>query len=218
MKNYLDRYLAGEAPLHPERLELPTDEELDAAEAEFDRLMADRESQTVDGEKPRGRVIRLWPWAVAASLLLLIGVGAMLLTDNLKPQEQIVAKVESPTVKDHQDNSRDSVQKGESVPVIPLESADSIKKLKDKYRMPRTPRHYMAKAKPAEVTSEPDPIDATELAERAFAEERRRLEMELMAQMNGSLQADFKGLTDEIRRRGERMTQQVEIALNNDEY
>ena len=29
MKNYLDRYLAGEAPLHPERLELPTEEELD---------------------------------------------------------------------------------------------------------------------------------------------------------------------------------------------
>ena len=125
MKNYLDRYLAGEAPLHPERLELPTDEELDAAEAEFDRLMAERESQTIAEEKPRGRVVRLWPWAAAASLLLLIGVGAMLLKDGQNPQQEIVAKSE---VK----QSRDSVQKQEPVPVAPLETADSIKKLKEK--------------------------------------------------------------------------------------
>ena len=78
MKNYLDRYLAGEVPLHPERLELPTDEELDAAEAAFDQFMADRESQTVAEDKPRGRVVRLWPWAAAASLFLIIGIGAVI--------------------------------------------------------------------------------------------------------------------------------------------
>ena len=111
MKNYLDRYLAGEAPLHPESLDLPTDEELDAAEAEFDRIIAERESQAVIENKPSARIVRLWPWAAAASVLLLIGVGAMLLTDDLKPQEEIVAKVESSSVKNHQDNSRDSVQK-----------------------------------------------------------------------------------------------------------
>jgi hypothetical protein len=218
MNNYLDRYLAGEAPQHPERLELPTDEELDAAEAEFDRLMAERESQTIAEEKPRGRVVRLWPWAAAAaSVLLLIGVGAMLLTDGQKPQERIVAKVESPSVKDQQDNSRDSVLKQESVPVIPLETADSIKKLKEKYRMPRPPKHYMAKAETEEIVPEPEAIDEIELAERAFAEERRRMEMEMMAQMSGSLQADFKAMTDEIRNRGERMTQHVEIAMSEDE-
>lgn len=212
MKDYLDRYLAGEAPQHPERLEVPNDDELDAAEAEFDRLMADRELQTVDEEKPRGRVVRLWPWTVAASLLLLIGVGATLLTDNLKPQETIVAQSQG-------DQRRDSVQKKELVPapVIPLESADSIKKLKDKYRMLRTPRHYMAKAEPVEVAPEPDPIDATALAERAFAEEKRRLEMELMEQMNGSMQADFMEIANEIRQRGERMTQRVEIAMSTEE-
>ena len=218
MNNYLDRYLAGEAPLHPERLELPTDEELDAAEAEFDRLMAERESQTIAEEKPRGRVVRLWPWAAAAaSVLLLIGIGAMLLTDGQKPQDGIVAKVESPSVKDQQDNSRDSVLKQEPVPVIPLETADSIKKLKEKYRMPRPPKHYMAKAETEEIVPEPEAIDEIELAERAFAEERRRMEMEMMAQMSSSLQADFKAMTDEIRSRGERMTQHVEIAMSEDE-
>ena len=210
MKNYLDRYLAGEAPLHPERLELPTDEELDAAEAEFDRLMAERESQTIAEEKPRGRVVRLWPWAAAASLLLLIGVGAMLLKDGQNPQQEIVAKSE---VK----QSRDSVQKQEPVPVAPLETADSIKKLKEKYRMPRPPKHYMAKAEKEEIVPEPEAIDEIELAERAIAEEKRQMEMEMMAQMSGSLQADFKALTDEIRSRGERMSQHVEIAMSNEE-
>jgi hypothetical protein len=209
MKNYLDRYLAGEAPLHPERLELPTDEELDAAEAEFDRLMAERESQTIAEEKPRGRVVRLWPWAAAASLLLLIGVGAMLLKDGQPPQQEIVAKSE---VK----QSRDSVQKQEAIPVAPLETADSIKKLKEKYRMPRPPKHYMAKAEKEEIVPEPEAIDEIELAERAIAEEKRQMEMEMMAQMSGSLQADFKALTDEIRSRGERMSQHVEIAMSEE--
>jgi len=217
MNNYLDRYLAGKAPLHPERLELPTDEELDAAEAEFDRLMAERESQTIAEEKPRGRVVRLWPWAAAASVLLLIGVGAMLLTDGQAPQEEIVAKVESPSVKDHQDHSRDSVLKQEPVPVIPLETADSIKKLKEKYRMPRPPKHYMAKVEQEETTPAPELIDEQELAERAFVEERQRMEMEMRRQMSGSLQADFKAMTDEIRSRGERMSQHVEIAMSNEE-
>ena len=217
MNNYLDRYLAGEAPLHPERLELPTDEELDAAEAEFDQLMAERESQTIAEDKTRSRVVRLWPWAAAASVLLLIGVGAMLLTDGQKPQEGIVAKVESPSVNDQQDNSRDSVLKQEPVPVIPMESADSIKKLKEKYRMPRPPKHYMAKVEKEEIVPEPEAIDEIELAERAIAEEKRQMEMEMMAQMSGSLQADFKALTDEIRSRGERMTQHVEIAMSNEE-
>ena len=209
MNNYLDRYLAGEAPLHPERLELPTDEELDAAEAEFDQLMAERESQTIAEEKPRGRVVRLWPWAAAASLLLLIGVGAMLLKDGQNPQQEIVAKSE---VK----QSRDSVQKQEPIPVAPLETADSIKKLKEKYRMPRPPKHYMAKAEKEEIVPEPEAIDEIELAERAIAEEKRQMEMEMMAQMSGSLQADFKALTDEIRSRGERMSQHVEIAMSEE--
>ena len=209
MKNYLDRYLAGEAPLHPERLELPTDEELDAAEAEFDRLMAERESQTIAEEKPRGRVVRLWPWAAAASLLLLIGVGAMLLKDGQNPQQEIVAKSEMK-------QSRDSIQKQEPIPVAPLETADSIKKLKEKYRMPRPPKHYMAKAETEEIVLEPEAIDEIELAERAIAEEKRQMEMEMMAQMSGSLQADFKALTDEIRSRGERMSQHVEIAMSEE--
>ena len=224
MKNYLDRYLAGEAPLHPESLDLPTDEELDAAEAEFDRIMAERESQAVIEDKPRARIVRLWPWAAAASVLLLIGVGAMLLTNDLKPQEEIVAKIQ-------ENQLRDSVQKQEPIPVIPLETADTVKKIKEKYRMPQPPKHYMAKAETGVGSQETgvrrqetgvrsqetEVIDEQEFAEIAFAEEKRRLEMEMMAQMSGSLEADFKAMTDEIRSRGERMTQHVEMAMSNKE-
>ena len=213
MKNYLDRYLAGEAPQHPERLELPTDEELDAAEAAFDQLMAERESQTVMEDKTRGRVIRLWPWAAAAAcVLLLIGV----LSPPYGPRGDFITKQDvcSPLGSEGRSligkNSRDSVQKKETVPVVPLETVDSIKKLKEKYWMPRPPKHYMAKAE----ASEPEPIDETKLAEMTVAEEIRRMEIEMKIQTSGSLQADFKAMTDEIRSRGERMTQQVEIAMS----
>ena len=40
----------------------------------------------------------------------------------------------------------------------------------------------------------------------------------MMAAMNGSLQADFQEMTKEIRQRGERMNQKVEMAINDNEY
>ena len=75
----------------------------------------------------------------------------------------------------------------------------------------------MAKAETVESTPAPDVIDEVELAERAFAEEKKRIEMELMAQTSGSMQADFKAMTDEIRSRGERMAQYVEMAMSTEE-
>ena len=216
MNKHLDRYLAGEAPLHPEHLTVPTDEELDAAEAEFDRIIAERESQNVAEEKPRTRVVRLWPWAAAASVLILLGIGVTMMTDRAKPQQELVAEVETPSVTNHNDNQLDSVQEAKPALVVPTEKADTVKMIKEKYRMPRPPRHYMAKAETTETAPEPEVIDEQELAERAYAEERIRMEMEMMAQMSGSLEADFKTMIGEIRSRGERMTQHVEIAMSNE--
>ena len=42
--------------------------------------------------------------------------------------------------------------------------------------------------------------------------------MEMMAAMNGSLQDDYLKMTREIRERGNNMTRQVEMAINNDSY
>lgn len=166
------------------------------------------EQQSVSQPKSR----RVWLYsaigAVAASITLLLYVGIvpstlhngepnlMAQTDTIKTTLQIETK---------------------KVEEQPLEMADTVKKVKEKLRMPRPPRHYMAKTETEASLPEPELIDVTELAERAFAEERRRMEMEMTAQTSGSLQADFKGLADEIRSRGERMSQQVVMALNEDE-
>ena len=162
-----------------------------------DRLMQRIEIQ--DKQPQRQRVWLYSLIGIAASIILLISVGIVLHA----PQSE----------------DPDLMARTDTVKATPRTevSKDSVKVMKDKYRTPRTPRHYMAKAKSAEVTPEPDPIDATTLAERAFAEERRRMEMEMMAQMSGSIQSDFKALTDEIRSQGERMTQHVEMAMSNEE-
>ena len=63
-QSLLERYLNGELPLQTELTELPTDEELDAAEAEFDRIIAKR--------KPLARrILRWWPMAATAAVVAL---------------------------------------------------------------------------------------------------------------------------------------------------
>lgn len=71
----LEHYLAGQAPLHAERLNLPSDEELDAAEVEFDKIIAER--------KPSARRIPLWPWAAAAVAAVVVTV--ILLWPDARP-------------------------------------------------------------------------------------------------------------------------------------
>ena len=167
-------------------------------------------------EKETKRPIRRWLYpisAIAASLILLFSLGVVL---NNRHSENPDLVAQGDTLKTFPRTETKEVEKTIEKEKN-TEAADTVKILKEQIRMPRTPRHYMAKAEPVEVTPEPDPIDATELAERAFAEEKRRMEMELMAQMNGSLQADFMEIANEIRQRGERMTQRVEIAMSTEE-
>ena len=157
---------------------------------------------------------RLWLYtassiAAAACIALLFYVGGL---RNTKHDEKPQLAAQTDTAK--------TVPQTETKKGIPLEKgemADTVKRVKGILRMPRPPKRYMAKAETMEITPEPDAIDVTEFVERAFAEEKRRMEMEMMTQTSGSLQADFKGLTDEIRSRGERMTRHVEMAMNEDE-
>ena len=162
---------------------------------------------------------RLWLYAVssiaaAACFVLLFYVGS---SRNIQHGDSPVLVAQTDTTKtvpqtETQKVEEQPLQKGKD-----SEVADSVKIIKERYRMPRPPKRYMAKAEEEPITQEPDVIDEAELAEKAFAEERSLLEMEMMARMRGSLQADFKGLTDEIRSRGERMNQQVVMALYDDE-
>ena len=109
----------------------------------------------------------------------------------------------------------DTVQ---AVPQTNVEMADSVKVVKEILHMARPPKHYMAKReKQAEPVVEPEVIDATDLAEKALAEEEQRMTMQMMQQMSGSLQDDYVKMTREIRERGNSMTQQVTIAMSNEE-
>lgn len=173
-----------------------------------DRLMARIGQQD---ERPKRRPY--WAYigtavAVAASIALLIVTHFD--KDNTGQQPSLIAQT---------DTTHTTNKKAEEKPLQKeknTEVNDTVKVMKERYRTPRPPKHYLAKAETTESMPEPEFMDSTELAERAIAEEMRLKRM--MVQMQGNLQTDFKGLTDEIRSRGERMSQQVEMALNEEEW
>lgn len=180
--------------------------ELAMGEAEYDNIMANRQKKAT--------VITLHRrWiAAAASLLLIIGIGATLwwtANDNVTTVEALVAQVDS--VKVSQQPIIEEMKKEPVEMKKKAETVDSAKIIKEQYRMPRSPKHYMAKAE----MPEPEYIDKEEQEESAEEEEMRRVELEMKAQMQGSLQADFMEMTNEIRQRGERVSQRVEMALND---
>lgn len=169
-------------------------------------MQALTETDTVSSEQPKCRRMWLYPAiGIAAAIALLFSLSiALNHQDGEEPS--LVAQTDSTRVTPQTPNTQHLMN-------------DTLKKVKEMIQMTKTPRHYMAKRdKQTKPIAEPEVIDATDLAEQAIAEEERRLEMEMMARMNGSLQADYQEMTREIRQRGERMTRQVEIAVNDDKY
>jgi hypothetical protein len=76
----------------------------------------------------------------------------------------------------------------------------------------------MAKQSTREEALEPILADADLSTENAFTESEQQVPMEMIPPMNGSLQDDYLKMTREIRERGNRMNQQVEMAINDDAY
>jgi hypothetical protein len=177
------------------------------------RVMKRIEEQTSVLQSKRHRVWFYPTIAVAASVLLLISLG-IVFSNQSDEGNNLVAQTDTTIVNPQtgakEVETRPQEKKGSK------EMADTVKRVKEILHMSKPSKHYMAKAETAESTPEPELMDTSELAERAFAEEMRLMRM--MVQMQGNLQADFKGLTDEIRSRGERMSQHVEMALNEDEW
>ena len=62
----LEQYLAGKASLHTDHLNLPSEEELDAAEAAFDKMVAEH--------KQPARRIALWTWPISIAAAVAIAV------------------------------------------------------------------------------------------------------------------------------------------------
>ena len=155
-------------------------------------------------QQPKRRRLWLYPaiGAAAAIAILLFYIG-------IKPNGQLP---DTPSLV----VLTDTVQ---AVPQTNVETEDSVKVVKEILQTARPPKRYMAKReKQAEPVVEPEAIDAADLAVQAIAEEEQRMAMQIMQQMNGSLQDDYQQMTREIRERGNRMTQQAEMAINDDLY
>ena len=155
-------------------------------------------------QQPKRRRLWLYPaiGAAAAIAILLFYIG-------VKPNGQLP---DTPSLV----VQTDTVQ---AVPQTNVETEDSVKVVKEILQTARPPKRYMAKReKQAEPVVEPEAIDAADLAVQAIAEEEQRMAMQIMQQMNVSLQDDYQQMTREIRERGNRMTQQAEMAINDDLY
>ena len=154
--------------------------------------------------QPKRHHVWLYPAIGAAAAITL------LLYISIKPIDQ---QPETPSL----------IVQTDTVQAVPhtstnVETADSVKVVKEILHMARPPKHYMAKReKQTEPVVEPEVIDATDLAEQAIAEEEQRMTMQMMQQMSTSLQDDYLKMTREIRERGNSMTQQVTIAMSNEE-
>ena len=87
----LEQYLSGNLPLHPERLVLPSEEELDAAEKEFDRFVAK--------QKQPARLIAFWPFvaavaAVLVAVFLLRSTKSAVIPEEEMEQNETIVQVE----------------------------------------------------------------------------------------------------------------------------
>ena len=153
-------------------------------------------------QQPKRRHLWLYPaFGAAAAIAVLLYIG-------VKPIDQ---QPETPSLIVQTDTIN-------AVPQTSTETIDSMKVVKEILHMARPPKHYMAKReKQAEPVVEPEVIDAADLAVQAIAEEEQRMAMQIMQQMNVSLQDDYLKMTREIRERGNSMTQQVTIAMSNEE-
>ncbi len=178
-----------------------------------DRIMASLPDLPTEQPKPARRIKLYFVSAIAAAasvlLLLYLGIGS----DNQGDEGNILAAQTDTTIVSPQTGTRQQ-EKRET-----KDMADTLKRVKEILHMSKPPKHYMAKQElREESTSEPGLMDDGDIAERTIAEEERRIEMEMMSQMDVNIQADFQVMTKEIRQRGERMNRRVEMAINDDEY
>ena len=176
-------------------------------------MQALTETDTVSTEQPKRRRMWLYPAiGIAAAIALLFSLSiALNHQDGEEPS--LVAQTDSTRVTPQTPNTQ------HPTPNTQHHMTDTVKRVKEMLQMAKPPRHYMARQETkAESHAEPEVIDAADLAEQVIAEEERRFAMEMKSRMNANLQADYQEMTREIRQRGERMTRQVEIAVNDDKY
>ena len=129
----LEQYLDGKHPLQPERTALPAEAELEAAEAEYDRIVSERtKAKTNQGDRPRhDRQYWAWGLSIAAAVLiafLLWPEGDSLEQTKVETQREAVIvqaevpKAEVPQEETARHETKDEVDalRASSMPAKPL--------------------------------------------------------------------------------------------------
>ena len=179
-------------------------------------VTAPTQSIEVEGSTQEKKHFSTWKWVSAAAVLALL-VGSFLFFhrgDNT-PKPPLIAQTDTlptqrPQTKEHEESQE------------PKEKEDTTNVSREIERaIYKTPKVYLAKAAPSSSTptkelTEEEKSDPELLALEADIE---RIMAEHEARMNAMRTAeDPYEMRNEIRRRGERLTQSIEMAISNDNY
>ena len=176
----LEQYLAGNAPLHPERLALPSEEELDAAEKEFDRFVAK--------QKQPARLIAFWSFVAAVAAVLVVAFLLRPTKSPVIPKEEMAQIVTNEQVEQTEQTKQEDVTEPVKIAVHTSHKPHKLHKI-DKPQ-PSQPLEEVAEVAPIpeETPQEEEaeavliPADKQALADMFLAEEALQVAYELRAQ------------------------------------
>lgn len=162
----LEQYLAGRQPLQPERTALPTDAELEAAEAEYDRIVSERtKAKANQGNRARhDRQYWAWGLSVAAAVILAFllwpEVNSHLPTSSQGEgsghlQERAEAKTQQPTVEMTEGHAMMVIAEQQPTPASTPPTTVAT-------RPPQAPKHIAQAVIPA------TPVEAEEVVEECM--------------------------------------------------
>lgn len=156
-EKFLEQYLAGKAPLHADRLNLPSEEELDAAEAEFDEMVAAR--------KQPAHHIPLWPWAVAAVAASIMFLLVFNIRKDTTEEKPVVAEVIEP----------EAIKQSKPQPIVEEKKEEEV--LAEVHPMP----HPVSKPRPVHKAVEQEDVPASTSPADSFDYYLAHLEAEMEA-------------------------------------
>ena len=175
----LEQYLAGNSPLHPERLALPSEEELDAAEKEFDRFVAK--------QKQPARLIAFWPFAAAVAAVLVVAFLLRPTKSSVIPEEKVEQEVTIVQTEQTEQPKQEEVIEPVKIAAHTPHKHQKTPKIDEIYEVETHEEVAEVASMPEETQQEevevfPIPADKQALANIFLAEEALQVAYELQAQ------------------------------------
>ena len=214
-----------------------TSQQMKLSEGFTDRLMERIETLSRNGEgepfgmedKKKNMPKRHHAWiytGVAAAIALLLTFGAVLLRHGNTEKPELIAKTDtvkektlSPTLPHNGEGVPSSKEgKSEKENTEKADTVDAVKEMHRNWRKP--PKVYMARVAPAPKEDEEKEMVMTNepLAEPTNNEAILAESDEFIPYQNHSPLPDLEDMKCDIRNRGERLTQYVEMAISDNTY